>query len=69
MINRVQLTDSGKYECEALSGLRSAKATAVLEVKGKGYEYVLLYKERPSLFKTRDRGHHQKIWLSLGRLG
>ena len=39
-IDRVQLTDSGKYECEALSGLGSAKATAVLEVKGKGHGYL-----------------------------
>ncbi|KAK3107099.1 hypothetical protein FSP39_007139 [Pinctada imbricata] len=32
-IDRVQLADSGRYECEALSGLGSAKATAILEVK------------------------------------
>ena len=36
-IERVQLSDAGNYECEAINGLGSTKALARLEVKGKGH--------------------------------
>lgn len=40
-IERVHLGDAAQYECEAINGLGSAKASARLNVKGNGQSNIV----------------------------